>query len=158
MENLHFSIEINAPKEKVWDTMLGDRTYREWTTVFSPGSYYEGDWEKGSKILFLGPDEDGKLSGMTSVIAENRPYEFISIKHLGEVKNGVEDTTSKEVLAWAGALENYTFVEKDGQTEVQVDMIGNDQAEETKQSKEMTEMFKDMWPKALQKLKELAER
>ena len=44
MEKLHFSISIKAPKEKVWDTMLNDVTYRQWTSVFNPpGSYYEGD-------------------------------------------------------------------------------------------------------------------
>ncbi|MDQ5893468.1 MAG: hypothetical protein QG640_480, partial [Patescibacteria group bacterium] len=31
MQKIHFSIQINAPKEKVWDTMLGEATYREWT-------------------------------------------------------------------------------------------------------------------------------
>lgn len=158
MEKLHFSIAINAPKEKVWDTMLEDKTYREWTTAFSPGSYYEGSWDEGSKILFLAPDNSGKLGGMTSVIAENRPHEFISIKHLGGVKDGVEDTTIEAMQAWAGALENYTFHETDGTTEVVVDIIGNGNNEETKESKEMAEMFKDMWPNALQKLKELAEK
>ncbi len=154
MENLHFKINIKAPAEKVWNIMLTDETYRQWTDVFSPGSYYEGKWEKGEKIRFLGPDENGNVGGMVSIIAENRPYEFTSIKHLGVITNGVEDTTSEEVQSWAGALENYTFTEVDGSTELAVDIIGtgNDEAD-----KEMAEMFKDMWPKALEKLKNLCE-
>jgi uncharacterized protein YndB with AHSA1/START domain len=157
MEKLHFSITINAPKEKVWDTMLDDETYREWTTPFSPGSHFIGSWDQGSKIQFLGPDENGKTGGMTSMIEENRQYEFISIKHLGEIKNGVEDTTSDAVKEWAGAHENYTFKEVDGKTELLIDMEGNGQPE-SEASKQMAEMFKDMWPKALQKLKEISER
>ena len=150
MDKLHFKIEINAPKEKVWDTMLEDKTYRLWTEPFMPGSYYKGDWSKGSKILFLGPDpETGKEGGMVSRIAENKIYEFISIEHLGIVKDGVEDTTSEYATKWAPAFENYTFKEKNGITEVLVDMDIND---------EYAEMFKDMWPKALQILKELAEK
>lgn len=149
MDKLHFSIVINAPKAKVWHTMLDDATYRVWTEAFTPGSHYVGNWSKGSKILFLGPNKKGGMSGMVSRIKENRLHEFISIEHLGEVHDGKEDTTSEAVKAWAGALENYTFNETGGTTEVLVDL---DTAEE------FTEMFQNMWPKALQKLKELAEK
>lgn len=37
MKKLHFSTTINAPKEKVWHTMLDDSTYREWIKAFSDG-------------------------------------------------------------------------------------------------------------------------
>ena len=150
MQKLHYSVVINAPKEKVWHAMLDDKPYREWTTAFNPGSYYKGDWNKGSKILFLGPDpETGKEGGMVSRIAENKPYEFISIEHIGIIKDGVEDTTSEEATKWAPAFENYTFKEKDGATEVLVDMDSEE---------DHAKMFEDMWPKALQKLKEIAEK
>ena len=109
MDKLNFSIIINAPKEKVWNTMLDDKTYRIWTEAFSPGSHYVGTWDKGSKILFLGPNEKGIMGGMVSRIKENRLFEYISIEHLGIVHDGVEDTTSDAVKQWAGSLENYTF-------------------------------------------------
>jgi len=150
MEKLNFSIVVNAPKEKVWDTMLDDKTYRMWTTPFNEGSYYKGNWSKGSKIIFLGPDpETGREGGMVSRIAENKFYEFISIEHLGIIKDGVEDTTSEDVKKWTPAFENYTFQEKNGTTEVLVEMDIND---------EYKEMFESMWPKALQVLKEIAEK
>ncbi len=149
MQKLHFEIFINAPREKVWDTMLSDATYRDWTSAFNPGSYFEGSWEEGSKILFLGPNPEGGGEGcMVSRIKESRPHEFVSIEHLGFIENGVEDTTSEKVKAMTPAFENYTFIEKDGGTEVQVDM---DSAEE------YAEMFNDMWPKGLARLKEIAE-
>lgn len=150
MNALHFSIVINAPKAKVWHTMLDDKTYRVWTEAFNAGSHYVGDWSKGSRILFLGPDPNtGKMGGMVSRIAENRLHEYISIEHLGMVQDGVEDTNSDAVKAWAGAHENYTFKEKNGKTELLVDM---------EITEEFKEMFEDIWPKALQKLKELAEK
>ena len=149
MQKLNFSIVINASKEKVWNTMLEDKTYRQWTEVFSPGSHFIGDWRKGSKILFLGPNENGEMGGMVSRIKENRLYEYISIEHLGMVQNGQEDTTSDAVKQWAGSLENYTFKSKDGKTELLVDMDIND---------EYKEMFEGMWPNALQKLKEISEK
>lgn len=148
MQRLHFKIEIDAPKEKVWDTMLKDETYRIWTDVFAPGSYYEGSWNKGSKILFLALDQNGNPGGMLSRIKENRQYEFISIEHIGMVNNGKEDTSSDEAKNWAGVHENYTFKEINGKTEVIIEVDSNEN---------FAEMFNDMWPRALQKLKQLAE-
>ncbi len=149
MITLHYSISINTPLEKVWNTMLDDKTYREWTSVFMPGSYYDGSWEKGSIIKFLAPDEEGKLGGMLGKIAANRPHEFISIEYLGMIINGVEDTTSEEVKKWAGAHEEYSFDHTNGVTEVHVTL---DLAED------MADMFNESWPKALTKLKDLCEK
>jgi len=149
MERLNFSIEINAPRKKVWKTMLDDDSYRIWTEVFMPGSYYVGDWTTGSKILFLAPDKTGAIAGMVSRIRENRKYEFISIEHLGLVESGKEDTSSPAVKEWAGAQENYTFEERNGTTRLLVELDLEDKYKE---------MFQDTWPKALQKLKQLAEQ
>lgn len=149
METHHYSIHINAPKERVWSTMLNQDTYREWTRAFNEGGRFEGNWDQGSKMLFIGPDpETGKEGGMVSRIKENRPHEFISIEHLGIMKEGVEDTTSEEAKKFAPAFENYTFTERDGGTEVSVDM---DVAEE------FADFFKETWPKALAKVKEISE-
>ncbi|MCB0286042.1 MAG: SRPBCC domain-containing protein [Calditrichia bacterium] len=149
MKRLQFSIDINAPKEKVWNTMLNQDTYRVWADVFMPGSHYLGDWNTGSKILFVAPDTSGNVAGMVSRIKENRQYAYVSIEHLGFVQDGKEDTSSEAVKAWAGALENYTFTESNGTTNVFVEL---DTAEEH------AEMFGDIWPKALEELKKLAEK
>lgn len=152
MQKIHETIFINAPREKVWDTMLEDATYREWTSVFSPGGgsgYYKGNWEKGSKMLFVGVNPETKEEGgMVSRIAENKPYEFLSIEHLGVIVNGVEDTTSDFAKKWAPAFENYTFVEKDGGTELTVDM---DIVEEEKENMEKG------WKEGLLRLKQMVE-
>lgn len=150
MQKIHFSIHINAPREKVWDIILGKVSYSQWASAFSPGSYFKGSWEEGSKILFLGQNPDGSgEGGMVSRIKENRPHEFVFIEHLGTISNGVEDTTSEEAKKWSKSYESYSFVDKDGGTEVSVDMNTLD---------EYKNMFEEMWPKALQALKELAEK
>lgn len=149
MEKLRKTINIDAPRERVWDVMLADDTYRDWTTAFSPGSHYRGDWSQGSKILFIGPLPDGAGEmGMVSRIAESRPHEFISIEHLGIYKNGVEDTESPEAKKWAPAYENYSFAEKNGGTALEVEM-DIDGAE--------LENFGRMWDAALARLKAIAE-
>lgn len=150
MQKLYSSIFIDAPVEKVWNTMLDIETYREWTKIFNPSSSYEGSWEEGAEIRFVGTDsEGGALGGMYARIKENRPLEFISIEHLGMIEDGVVDTTSEKVKKWAPAYENYTFTQKNGGTEVSIDMDVEDEYET---------MFRDMWPKALQTLKELCEK
>jgi uncharacterized protein YndB with AHSA1/START domain len=145
MTKLTFSTTINAPKDVVWRTLLEDETYRNWTSVFQEGSYAVTDWKPGSKALFLAPDG----SGMVSRIAEHRPDEYLSIEHLGVVKNGVEDTESAEVKEWAGARENYTLRDDGNRVTFTVDM---DTADSHKQ------YFEETWPKALAALKDVAER
>jgi len=156
MQKLRFSIVINAPKEKVWHAMLDDETYRQWSEAFAAGSHFVGSWEKGSRIVFLASRGNG-YSGYVGRIAENRPYQFVSIEYLTEVQNGKEDTTGVPA-SWSGAHENYTFSERDGATEVSVelDTIAIDMSELRVLPAE-DEMFQQIWPDALQRLKAIAE-
>jgi hypothetical protein len=144
MEKLNFKTQINASPEKIWKILWDDATYREWTSAFSEGSHAKSDWKQGSKILFL----DGNGSGMVSRIAESRPNEYMSFEHLGEVKDGVEDTTSERVKGWAGSHENYTLKKVDGKTELIIDMDINE---------EYKDMFSKMWPVALDNIRRLSE-
>jgi hypothetical protein len=149
MQNLHYSIDVNAPKEKVWDKMLGKDTFPEWTNEFAEGSHYVGNWNKESRMRFLAPDDSGGMSGMISIVEENKPYEYVSLEHIGIVRNGKVDISSKESEDWAGAHENYTFKEENGTTKVLVDVDTNDEFKDT---------FQKTWPKALKKLKKIAEK
>src|SRR5690606_17359305 len=133
-----------APRQKVWEVLWGDGTYSQWTSVFSEGSRAESDWQQGSKVLFL----DGKGSGMYSRIEERRDSEFMSFRHLGEVKDGEEQPGNDGTKEWENALENYTLRERNGGTELLVEMDGTD---------EFKEYFSDTFPKALNRVKQLAE-
>lgn len=148
LRKIHFEITIHAPAAKVYQIMLDNKTYTEWTAPFCPNSFFEGSWEKGSKILFIGVDKDGKRGGMVSRIKENIPNEFVSIEHLGVLDGENEITSGPAVDGWAGALENYTFTEKEGSTLVSVDMDANNEFET---------YFSETWSKALARLKELCE-
>jgi len=144
MKTLKFTETIDATPEEVWHAMLDQDTYRIWTTEFGEGSHYEGGWETGDRVRFLGPGDEG----MVSEIAESRRNEFVSIRHLGVIKDGVEDVESEEARKWAPAYENYTFTPQDGGTRVDVSV-------ET--TEEFEEWMNNAWPKALAKLKEVAE-
>lgn len=143
-KTLKFSVSIEAPRSLVWEVMLGAETYKRWTSPFCEGTYYEGTWEKGARILFLAPNGDG----MVAEIVESRPPEYVSIRHLGEIKNGVEDTTSEAVRAWAPAFETYAFSETQDGTNLTVEL---DTLPEYEQC------MLDTYPKALGILKEICE-
>jgi hypothetical protein len=151
MKKLQFKTEIIASAKKVYNTMLGIdniETYEQWTAEFNPTSTYEGNWEKGSKIYFVGTDENGKRGGMVSEIADNVPYKFVSIRHYGILDGKNEITEGPDVEKWAGGLENYTFEEHNGVTTVTI---------ESDVDEDYLDYFNTTWSKALNKLKELSE-
>ena len=127
VKRVQFSATIEASVDVVWATMLADKSYRQWTVPFMEGSYFEGSWDEGSRILFLAPSGDG----MVAEVAEHRPQEFISIRHVGVIVDGVEDTESESVRAWAPAYENYTFVAVPEGTRVVVEQDIDENSEQS---------------------------
>jgi hypothetical protein len=144
MKTLRFTETFAATPEEVWHAMLDPEPYREWTSAFSEGSYYEGGWGQGDKIRFLDPSGDG----MVSEIAESRLYSYISIRHLGIIKDGVEDTDGEEARKWAPAYENYSFAPNGAGTDLEVTLDVTPEHEESMQT---------MWREALAKLKDICE-
>jgi hypothetical protein len=152
MKKLQFKISINAPASKIYDIMLGIKsksTYEQWTALFNPTSTYEGNWGKGTKILFVGIDEKGEKGGMVSKIAENTPNQFVSIQHYGLLKGDKEITEGPDVEKWANGFENYTYTENNGTTTVTVDLDTTE---------EFVDYMNESYPKALDKLKEICEK
>ena len=144
VKRIQFTATINAPAAVVWRHITSPQSYKHWASAFTEGCYFQGSWEPGSKIRFLSPTGDG----MIAEIAENRENEFISIRHLGFISNGVEDTTSEAIRSWAPAYENYTLLSMPEGTKMVVDL-------------DVTSDFEDdmnqAWPKALGLLKALSE-
>lgn len=145
MKTLTFEVTIRAPRPLVWSTMLDPEGYKAWTSAFTEGSYYVGSWEQGAKIQFLSPSGDG----MTAEIAENKPNELVSIRHLGVIEKGVEDTTSEKVRAWTPAYETYRFSDVPGGclVTVAVDTVAD-----------YEQYMRDTFPKALALLAKLCEQ
>jgi len=144
IKRIQFVAEIAAPAARVYALMIGDTSYRDWTSAFVEGSRYEGSWNRGERIRFLSPSGHG----MVAEIAENEPNEFISIRLLGQIANGVEDTESESIRAWAPAYENYTFFATACGTRLVVDQDVTDDSES---------YMREAWPKALDRLKVLSE-
>lgn len=141
VQRLTYSIHIDAPVETVWDTMLGPDSYRDWTSAFMEGSYYEGSWEQGSRIRFLGPSGEG----MDARIAENRRHAYLSIHHLGMISPGQTGAASED---GPPAFENYRFTREAGGTRLDIELDV---------PAEYVDMMNQSWPKALDRLKALSE-
>ncbi|MBL8352861.1 MAG: SRPBCC domain-containing protein [Burkholderiaceae bacterium] len=144
VKRIQFTTVIEAPAARVYALMIDPQSYRDWTSAFAEGSHYEGSWAQGQRIRFLSPSGDG----MFAEIAENRPGEFISIRHLGFIAQGVEDTASDSARSWAPAYENYSFQAVPQGTRLVIDQ-------------DVTADFEaymmEAWPKALARLKTLCE-
>lgn len=145
MQKQNYSVLIDAPKERIWKELWNDSSYRKWTAVFYEGSHAVTDWKEGSTVLFLNPDKDG----MYSIIDKCIENELMSIKHIGIVKKGIEMPPDEESQKWAGSEEIYTLTEKDGKTELKVN-VDVDEG--------YLEFFDNAFPKALAIVKELSEK
>jgi hypothetical protein len=143
-KRIQFTVDIAAPVPVVFRVTLDPDTYRDWTTSFAKGSYFVGTGQKGQKIKFMAPSGDGMLSE----IAEHRINEFTSIRHLGFIIKGVEDTESESIRAWAPAYENYTFIATSEGTRLVVDQDV---------TQEFEQYITQAWPKALHQLKAMCE-
>lgn len=144
-QTIEKTIKINAPKEKVYDMIVRNDLNQIWFAEFCEGSTAQTDWQEGSKAIFT----DANGDGIVGRIIENRPYETISILYSGHMKKGVEDYDSPEAKTSNGAREIYKISETDGVTELQI------RCDTTEQ---YYQMMLDMWDKALEKLKETAEK
>ena len=47
MEKLRFLIKIDAPKERVWQMLWDDSTFRDWAHIIDEGTYMKGVMKEG---------------------------------------------------------------------------------------------------------------
>ncbi len=139
MEKLSFEIQISAPPEKVWSVLWDDISYRQWTTAFMEGSFYQGTLEEGSIVKFFDPNNNG----MYSRVEKNIPNKEMKFLHLGEIYNGVEVTQE-----WGDATEAYILEENEEGTK----LISKIQT-----PAEFKGFFEEKFPKALGIVKNLSE-
>ncbi|OJU55630.1 MAG: hypothetical protein BGN96_12140 [Bacteroidales bacterium 45-6] len=151
MQRKKFKVGINAPPSVVYDKMLGIRnknTYHQWAKVFDPSSRYEGSWEEGSKIRFVGESEEGTPQGIFCVVTKNVPSQYLSMRTQGLIENGVEITDGAGLAQWQNLEESYHYEEADGLTMLTVEVEIPD---------DYVEIFSSLWPKALDELKSIVE-
>ena len=143
MKELQFSIEINAPRERVWATLWDDATFRDWAGIIDEGTYMKGIMKEGNEIEFISSVNG---YGVTSLIEKLNPTEFVLFKHSADTKESGQQEREKE---WTGGTESYSLTEKNGVTTLIV---------KTDIPQEQEETFNIRFPKALERIKTLAEK
>ena len=143
MKEFQFSIAINAPKERVWVTLWDDDTLRDWAGIIDEGTYMRGDMKEGNEIEFISSVNG---YGVTSLIEKLNPNTFVLLRHSADTIESGQQLREKE---WTGGTESYSLTEKMGITTL---ILTTDLPEEQE------ETFKILLPKALARIKILAER
>ena len=142
MKEMQFVIVINAPKEKVWDTLWQDETLREWAGLIDPGTHMVGELKEGNEVQFISVNG----YGVTSFVDKLMPGEFALLRHQADTQDNGKQEREKE---WTGGKESYALSEENGITTLTTAFDV---------PPELETYFKDNYPKALEKVKELSER
>lgn len=142
MKEMQFVVEIDANKEKVWDTLWQDGTFREWAGIIDPGTYMVGDLKEGNEVQYISADNG---YGVTSLVEKLVVNEFLLLRHQADTQDTGKQLREEE---WTGGTESYSLAEKSGVTTLTVAFDV---------PSELEEYFKDAYPKALERVKTLAE-
>lgn len=142
MQKMQFSIEIKAAKEKVWSTLWDDQTFREWASIIDEGTYMVGEMKEGNDVQFISSVSG---YGVTSFIEKLISNEFVQFRQIADTKESGQRKREKE---WTGGTESYELVEKNDTTNLTIKIDVPSGQEET---------FKVRFPKALERVKILAE-
>ena len=143
MQKQQFSTKIEAPRERVWSTLWGDKTFRDWASIVDEGTYMVGELKEGSEVQFISSVSG---YGVTSLIEKLVRSEFVLFRQMADTKDSGEREREKE---WTGGTESYSLAENDGVTTLTVNIDVPPGQEET---------FKNIFPKALERVKILAEK
>lgn len=142
MKKMQFSIKIHAPKARVWDTLWQDKTFRDWAGIIDPGTHMIGNLTEGNKVQYI----SGNGYGVTSLVEKITPGEFLLLRHSADTQEEGKRERAKE---WTGGTESYALTEKDGTTTLTTTFDV---------PPELEDYFKVHYPKALERVKVLAER
>jgi uncharacterized protein YndB with AHSA1/START domain len=142
MKQMQFRFEINASKERVWDTLWQDATFRDWAGLIDPGTHMVGDLKEGNEVQYI----SGNGYGVTSLVEKLTPGEFLLLRHSADTQDSGKRERTQE---WTGGEESYSLAEKDGTTTLTAAFDVPPEQEE---------YFKVNYPKALERVKVLAER
>ena len=139
MKFLEFEIQITATPEKVWETLFTQDSYKKWASAMNEGTYFEGNWEVGSIMKFLDPQNNG----MYNLVTENIRFKVLGMKHLGWILKGELSPQN-----WEDSTLNYILEPSENGTLLKGTVNSLD---------EFVEFFNSKYPQNFEHIKRLAE-
>jgi uncharacterized protein YndB with AHSA1/START domain len=140
MQTIEKTIEIDAPVEKVYEVLVNPRFTRAWGNAFSEGAYVESDWKPGSEVVWK--DKTGNV-GAKGVVVENEPMRRITVAFYDDI--------NEKPPARPGQYKEMYSVQT-GQHQSRLQIVAGALPE----SDVLT--HSPLWDKALQMIKQLAEK
>ncbi|SIS92065.1 Activator of Hsp90 ATPase homolog 1-like protein [Kaistella chaponensis] len=140
MKFLEFEIQINATPEKVWETLFTQDSYKKWASAMNEGTYFEGNWEVGSIMKFLDPQNNG----MYNLVTENIRFKVLGMKHLGWILKGELSPQN-----WEDSTLNYILEPSENGTLLKGTVNSLD---------EFVEFFNSKYPQNFEHIKRLSEK
>ena len=140
MKFLEFEIQINATPEKVWETLFTQDSYKKWASAMNEGTYFEGNWEVGSIMKFLDPQNNG----IYNLVTENIRFKVLGMKHLGWILKGELSPQN-----WEDSTLNYILEPSENGTLLKGTVNSLD---------EFVEFFNSKYPQNFEHIKRLAEK
>ena len=101
MQKQQFSTKIEAPRERVWNTLWGDKTFRDWASIVDEGTYMVGELKEGSEVQFISSVSG---YGVTSLIEKLARSEFVSFRQMADTKAAESGNGKKSGLAEQKAI------------------------------------------------------
>lgn len=142
MNEMQFSVDIHATKERVWDVLWQDETLRQWSGIIDPGTYMVGELVEGSEVQFISA-ENGY--GVTSLVEKITPNEYLLLRHSADTQETGAQEREKQ---WTGGTESYVLTSNDSVTTLTIAFDV---------PPELEDYFGKAYPKAMSRIKELAE-
>lgn len=142
MNQLQFSIDINTDRETVWRILWEDETFREWSGIIDPETYMKGELKEGHEVQFISAANG---YGVTSLVAKLVENEYLLFKHQADTQNTGAEEREKE---WTGGEESYSLSGNADTTILTVTFTVPPEQEK---------YFNDVFPKVIERIKELAE-
>ncbi|WP_306353035.1 SRPBCC family protein [Flavobacterium sp. '19STA2R22 D10 B1'] len=143
MERQTFSTTINASRERVWEILWGN--YSAWNAHSSERLRLESDFKRGSKLKYISNTNNGVVATIEEII----PNEYISLRDLGDIKDGEEIVYIMRTDDID--LQNFKLTTVDGATLLEVDMVNVT-------NPSIQAKLKQYWDTALQNVKNLSEK
>lgn len=106
MKTLTFSVEVKAPRERVWNTLWDDTTFRDWANIIDEGTYMVGELKEGNEVQFI--SSVGGY-GVTSLVEKLTPNEFVLFRHSRDTQDSGSQEREKE---WTGGTESSLLLKK----------------------------------------------
>lgn len=140
MHKIQHSIDIEAPREKVWKILWNEESFREWSGSFTEKTLHlKSDWKEGGRFEYF----EGNAASY-GIIDKLIPNKKVTFKHLGEIQGDADHSYDD-----GARLETYTLEQTGSITKLTLDQDVPD---------EYRDMFEEATSKAFKKIKELAEK